>query len=148
MRGEGVVEFAASPARAWEAITDANLLAACREIARDLSVEVIDAGRARVSGRLGTGFLALPATADIELTETVPGRAASWVVHGTAPSHFLDGVLHLDVEAGQDGGSLVRWSAEGEIRGPFAELARSALLNEGRTVLSETLDCLRRLLAE
>ena len=146
MHGEGELEFAAARARTWATISDASLLAACRDIARNFAIEVVDAGRARVSGRIGSGFMALAAQAELELTDPVTNESVTWVVHGTASGHELDAVLHLDLADREDGGTAVRWTADGDIRGPFAEMGRRMLVDEGAKVLSEALDCLRRVL--
>ncbi len=143
MRAEGTLEIAASCGSTWDALTDPAVLARCVPGAGSLSVEPVGPTELALRGRIGQGFLSLPAEGRVELSDLSRPDAATATLRGSVAGTALEASARVTLEETASDRTLLRWAADASIAGPLAGMATPFLDREGPGLVERTLDCLR-----
>ena len=143
MRAEGMVEIAASCGSTWDALTDPVVLAGCVPGAGSVSIEPVGPAELALKGRIGQGFLSLPAEGRVELSDLVRPDAATATLRGSVAGTALEASARVTLEETGPERTLLRWAADASIAGPLAGMAAPFLDREGPGLVERTLDCLR-----
>jgi uncharacterized protein len=143
MRADGELEIDASREATWDVLTDPDALVACVPGAGSLSIERVSATAFTLRGRVGQGFLKLPAEGQVELSGLARPASAEARLHGSAAGTSLEATVVMSLEETAPQRTLLRWSADASIDGPLAGMAQPYLDREGPAVVQRTLDCLQ-----
>ena len=128
MQGSGTVAVASTPARVWTALLDPAVLQSLIPGAE--TVERLNNGRYRAVLSYGVGKLRGRYTADITISDAVPGR--SLVLAGQSAGPFGGGGASADVAfSAVDGGTEIGWSYAGAVTGLYAFVPATLLRAAG-----------------
>ncbi|MGC8635173.1 MAG: SRPBCC domain-containing protein [Candidatus Limnocylindrales bacterium] len=143
MQAEGTLEIGVSRASTWDALTDPAVLADCVSGAGSMSIEPASPTELAVRGRIGQGFLSLPAVGRVELSDLSRPNAAAAILHGSVAGATLQATGRVTLEAMAPDRTLLRWAADASLEGPLAGMATPYLDREGPGWVARMLDRLR-----
>ena len=103
----------------------------------------MDEAHIQVAGRVGAGFLKLPAFAELTFTTRNAPEQASVAIHGQAAGNTLEGTATLELHEIDGAGTAVRWSADTSLRGPMASMAEGMIQRGGAGAVDRVLACLK-----
>ncbi len=142
----GSVEIAAARRVVWDFLVDLEALAACGPGVE--SVEPIDDRHARITARVGLGFIAARFTIDLERGETEPPHRAAVRGVGETPGSQVEGLAEMRLSGPPEGPTRVDWTAGVEIYGTLAGVGARLVETGAGRLIDEAFECVRARLTE
>lgn len=143
MHLDGTLEIAAPRERVWEALIDPRAVSACISGAGQVAIKVVDETHIQVAGRVGTGFIKLPAYAELTFTTRDAPEQARVAIHGQAAGNTLEATATLELRAIDGASTAVRWSADTSLRGPMASMGEGMIRRSGAGAVDRVLACMK-----
>ena len=142
----GTVSIAAPRQAVWDFLAEFEGLATCGPGVE--SIERLDDRRARVTARLGLGFITSRFTIDLERGVLEPPNRATLTGRGEAPGTQVEGSAEM-VLSGPDGGPTeLAWRAEVNLFGSLAGIGARMIESTAGRMIDQAFDCVRSRLAE
>jgi carbon monoxide dehydrogenase subunit G len=137
----GTVSIAAPRAAVWAFLMDFEGLGACGPGVE--SVERLGDGRARLTARLGMGFITARFAIDLEPGTVEPPDRATVHGRGEAPGSQVEGRAEMRLSGPPEGPTEMAWNAEVELFGSMAGLGARLLESAAGRLIDEAFECVR-----
>ena len=141
----GTVHIEAPRQAVWDFLADFEGLAACGPGVE--SVERIDDRHARVTAKLGLGFITSRFAIDLELGELQPPDRATLTGRGEAPGTQVEGVAEMRLAGPPEGPTDLDWRAEVSLFGSLAGIGARMIESTAGRMIDQAFDCVRARLA-
>ncbi len=128
MHFAGQVAIDASRDRVWAFLIDPNEVGSCGPGVE--SVDVVDPTHFRARAKVGVGFISARFVVDLQIAEQDPPTRAVIKAHGQAPGSAVDATAAMTLSDGDDGATVMDWTADVTIAGTLA--ARDPGRGDGR----------------
>jgi hypothetical protein len=142
----GTVTIDAPRQRVWDFLADFDGLASCGPGVE--SIERLDDRSARVTARLGLGFISSRFSIDLELGELSPPDRATLSGRGEAPGTQVEGAAEMVLSGPPDGPTALSWRAEVNLFGSLAGVGARMIESTAGRMVDQAFDCVRSRLAE
>lgn len=146
MEFSGSVDIAAGRQRVWDFLADFDGLAACGPGVE--SVERLDDQRARVTARLGVGFIVSRFVIDLERGELDPPDRATLTGRGEAPGTQVEGRAEMRLSGPDAGPTRLDWRAEVDLFGSLAGIGARLIESTAGRLIDEAFGCVQARLAD
>jgi carbon monoxide dehydrogenase subunit G len=137
----GIVEIAAPRQAVWDLLMDFEALAACGPGVE--SVELTGPRQARVTARLGLGFIVAHFTLDLELGAVEPPDHAEIHGRGEAPGSQVEGRAEMRLSGPPEGPTTMTWTAEVQLFGSLAGIGTRLVESAAGRLIDQAFDCVR-----
>lgn len=108
------------------------------------SMEVVEPGKKfKAIGSVGLGNLKVRFSGDIEFLELDPPNRAKMKGHGTAPGSAVDGIAEMKLRDGENGATIMDWTAEVNVLGTIASLASRMMGSMTQKLSGQFFDCVK-----
>jgi carbon monoxide dehydrogenase subunit G len=142
MHFEGQVEIKADRNKVWGFVTDPDSVAKCAPGVESMEIVTPD-DKFKAVASIGLGNLKVRFNADVEWTELDKPNKASLKAHGTAPGSATDVVATMALNDGEDGSTVMDWTAEISVLGTIASLASRMMGSVTEKLTTEFFDCMK-----
>ncbi|MGH2582323.1 MAG: CoxG family protein [Anaerolineales bacterium] len=143
MQVNGTTTINAGRQKVWDFLTDPSLVSNCAPGLE--SMEVVEENkRFKAIGSVGLGNLKVRFTGDIEFVEMNAPNRAVMKGHGTAPGSAVDGTAEMKLRDGENGTTIMDWSADVNVLGTIASLASRMMGSVTQKLSGEFFDCIKR----
>ena len=142
MHFEGKVEIAADRKKVWSFITNPDSVAKCAPGVEKMEIVVPDESFKAVAS-IGLGNLKVRFNADVEWTELDAPNKAAMKAHGTAPGSATDVTATMLLSDGEDGGTVMDWTADIVVLGTIASLASRMMGSVTEKLTAEFFECMK-----
>jgi carbon monoxide dehydrogenase subunit G len=146
MEFSGTVEIAASRQAVWDFLADFDGLAACGPGVE--SIERIDERHARVTAKLGVGFIVSRFVIDLERESMEAPDRATLTGRGEAPGTQVEGRAEMRLSGPPDGPTTLDWRADVDIFGSLAGIGGRLIESTAGRLIDQAFDCVRARLAD
>jgi uncharacterized protein len=141
MHFEGRVEIAAPRNKVWSFVIDPTEVGQCGPGVE--SVEAIDDTHFKARAKVGIGFISARFNADGEMIIISPPELAEVKVHGQAPGSAADAVATIKLSQGDEGITILDWSAEVNISGTLASVGARLIEGTANKLIAQTFACMK-----
>ena len=142
MQANGTTTINADRQKVWGFLTDPTLVSKCAPGLE--SMEVVEENkRFKAIGSVGLGNLKVRFTGDIEFVEMDAPNRAVMKGHGTAPGSAVDGTAEMKLRDGEDGTTIMDWTAEVNVLGTIASLASRMMGSVTQKLSAEFFNCVK-----
>jgi carbon monoxide dehydrogenase subunit G len=141
MHFTGTLQLDAPRATTWQLLTDVEGLRSCGEAIK--SIERLAPDLARVTAKVGSGFLAFTAPIEVRLVELVAEERAQLAARGSAAGTEIQAGGTVSLSGPPEGPTTIDYVADIELKGGLAGMATGFLERDGPKVLAETFECVR-----
>jgi carbon monoxide dehydrogenase subunit G len=141
MRFAGSVAIRASRERVWAFVTDPDQVGPCGPGVE--TIEVIDPTHFKASAKVGIGFISARFVINLEFAEQEPPDRATIKAHGQAPGSAVDATAEMHLSDGDDGTTIMDWSADVAISGTLASVGARMIEGTANKMIGQTFDCMR-----
>lgn len=141
----GSVTIEAPRQAVWDYLADFEGLAGCGPGVE--SVKRIDDRHARVTAKLGVGFITSRFSIDLELGELQPPDRASLTGRGEAPGTQVEGRAEMTLRGPAEGPTELDWRAEIDLFGSLAGIGARMIESTAGRLIDQAFDCVRARLA-
>jgi carbon monoxide dehydrogenase subunit G len=141
MHFEGRETIAAPRAKVWTFVVDPTQVGQCGPGVE--SVEAIDDSHFKARAKVGIGFISARFAADGEMRVITPSEHAEVKVHGQAPGSAADAVATIKLSDGDEGGTIMDWSAEVNISGTLASVGARLIEGTANKLIAQTFTCMK-----
>jgi hypothetical protein len=142
----GTVTIEAPRQRVWDFLADFDGLASCGPGVE--SIERLDDRRARVTAKIGLGFISSRFSIDLELGELSPPDRATIGGRGEAPGTQVEGSAEMALSGPSAGPTELAWKAEVNLFGSLAGVGARMIESTAGRMVDQAFDCVRTRLAE
>jgi len=129
----------------WDFLADFDGLASCGPGVE--SIERLDDHRARVTAKLGVGFITTRFSIDLELGELESPDRATVVGRGEAPGTQVEGRAEMQLSGPTEGPTELTWRAQVELFGSLAGIGARMIESTAGRMVDQAFDCVRSKLA-
>jgi carbon monoxide dehydrogenase subunit G len=142
MQVSGTVSINASRDKVWAHLTNPDFVAKCAPGLE--SMEVVEKDKKfKAIGSVGLGNLKVKFTGDIEfVTLEAPDRAVM-KGRGSAPGSAVEGTAEMKLRDGENGATIMDWSADVNVLGTIASLAQRMMGSVTQKLSGQFFDCVR-----
>jgi uncharacterized protein len=141
----GTVQIDAPRQAVWDFLADFEGLAACGPGVE--SVERVDDRHARVTAKLGVGFITSRFTIDLELGALEPPDRATLTGRGEAPGTQVEGTAEMRLSGPTEGPTSLDWRAEVDLFGSLAGIGARMIESTAGRLIDQAFECVRSRLA-
>ena len=141
MRFEGSVPIKATREKVWAFVTDPEQVGACGPGVE--SIEVIDATHFKAAAKVGIGFISARFNVNMEFAEQEPPDRALIKAHGQAPGSAVDATAEMRLSDGEDGTTVMDWSADVNLSGTLASVGARLIDGTANKMIGQTFECMR-----
>jgi carbon monoxide dehydrogenase subunit G len=141
---EGTARLGHAREDVWRAAADPRTLASCPDAAG--SVEVVDDRHARVAAPVG-GSGGLNVQADVEWTDLRPIESLTVVLQAAVAGMAVTLPARIDLRDDGPDATIVSWSADVLVTGPFAGFAGGLVVREVQGLIDGLVACVERILS-
>ena len=141
MRFEGSVPIKATREKVWAFVTDPEQVGACGPGVE--SIEVLDATPFKAAAKVGIGFISARFHVDMEFAEQEPPDRALIKAHGQAPGSAVDATAEMRLSDGEDGTTVMDWSADVNLSGTLASVGARLIDGTANKMIGQTFECMR-----
>jgi len=143
MQLKGDVTIRASRKRVWDFMTDPEQIGQCAPGVE--KIEVIEPMK-KYRGTVSIGFGAVKArfSGEVDILELEEPNRAKLKAHGSATGSVADAMSEMSLSDGQDGSTLVHWTADVNVSGQLASLAARLMLPVSQKLSSQFYDEVRK----
>jgi carbon monoxide dehydrogenase subunit G len=142
---DGTVTIEAPRQAVWDFLADFDGLASCGPGVE--SIERLDDRRARVTAKLGVGFITTRFSIDLELGELEAPDRATMTGRGEAPGTTVEGRAEMRLSGPDAGPTELTWRAQIELFGSLAGIGARMIESTAGRIVDEAFDCVRSRLA-
>jgi len=143
MQVSGSTAINAPREKVWRFLTNPEFVSKCAPGLE--SMEVVEENkRFRAVGSVGLGNLKVRFSGDIEFLEMDPPNRAKMKGHGTAPGSAVDGVAEMKLRDGENGTTVMDWTAEVNVLGTIASLASRMMGSMTQKLSGQFFDCVKK----
>jgi carbon monoxide dehydrogenase subunit G len=108
-------------------------------------MEVVEANkRYKATGSVGLGNIKVRATGDIEFVTMEPPNRAVVKGRGTAPGSAVEGTAEMKLRDGENGTTIMDWTADVNVMGTIASLASRMMNSMTQKLSGQFFDCVKR----
>ncbi len=142
MQVSGTVSINASRDKVWAHLTNPDFVAKCAPNLE--SMEVVEKDKKfKATGSVGLGNLKVKFTGYIEfVTLEAPDRAVM-KGRGSAPGSAVEGTAEMKLRDGENGTTIMDWSADVSVLGTIASLAQRMMGSVTKKLSGQFFDCVR-----
>ncbi len=141
MHFAGQVAIDASRDRVWAFLIDPNEVGSCGPGVE--SVDVVDPTHFRARAKVGVGFISARFVVDLQIAEQDPPTRAVIKAHGQAPGSAVDATAAMTLSDGDDGATVMDWTADVTIAGTIASVGARLIEGTANKMIGQTFDCVR-----
>jgi carbon monoxide dehydrogenase subunit G len=141
MKFSGSVPIAAPRDRVWAFVADPNQVGPCGPGVE--SIEVVDPTHFKATAKVGIGFISARFHVNLEMAEQQPPDRAVIKAHGQAPGSAVDATAEMRLSDGDDGKTVMDWSADVAIAGTLASVGARLIEGTANKMIGQTFDCMR-----
>ncbi|MCL5428420.1 MAG: carbon monoxide dehydrogenase subunit G [Chloroflexi bacterium] len=142
MQLTGSTEIKASREKVWAFLTNPDFVAKCAPGLE--SMEIIEENKKfKATGSVGLGNLKVRFAGDIEfVTMEAPSRAVL-KGRGTAPGSAVEGMAEMKLRDGENGITIMDWTADVNVLGTIASLASRLMGSVVQKLSGQFFDCVK-----
>jgi carbon monoxide dehydrogenase subunit G len=142
MQVNGSVSINAPRDKVWAHLTNPDFVAKCAPGLE--SMEVVEKDKKfKATGSVGLGNLKVKFTGDIEfVTLEAPDRAVMKGC-GSAPGSAVEGTAEMKLRDGENGATIMDWTADVSVLGTIASLASRMMGSVAQKLSGQFFDCVR-----
>ncbi len=108
------------------------------------TMEVVEENKLyKATGSVGLGNLKVRFSGDIEFLEIDPPNRAKMKGHGTAPGSAVDGTAEMKLRDGENGATIMDWTADVNVLGTIASLASRMMGSMTQKLSGQFFDCVK-----
>ncbi|MEX1143485.1 MAG: carbon monoxide dehydrogenase subunit G [Anaerolineales bacterium] len=143
MQVSGSTTIKAPREKVWSHLTNPDFVAKCAPGLE--SMEVVEENkRYKATGSVGLGNLKVRATGDIEFVTMEPPNRAVVKGRGTAPGSVVEGTAEMKLRDGEDGTTIMDWTADVKVMGTIASLASRMMNSMTQKLSGQFFDCVKK----
>jgi carbon monoxide dehydrogenase subunit G len=142
MQLTGSTEIKASRDKVWAYLTNPDFVSKCAPGLE--SMEVVEENKKfKATGSVGLGNLKVRFSGDIEfVTMEAPTRAVM-KGRGSAPGSAVEGTAEMKLRDGENGVTIMDWTAEVNVLGTIASLASRMMGSVAQKLSGQFFDCVK-----
>ena len=141
MHFEGSVPINASREKVWAFLMDPEQVGECGPGVE--KIEVIDETHFKAAAKVGIGFISARFNVNMEIAEAEPPDRAVMKAHGQAPGSAVDATAQMHLSDGEDGGTLMDWSADVNLSGTLASVGARMIEGTANKMIGQTFECMK-----
>jgi carbon monoxide dehydrogenase subunit G len=141
MKFSGSVPIAAPRDRVWAFVIDPQQVGHCGPGVE--TIEVVDPTHFKATAKVGIGFISARFQVNLETTEQQPPERAVIKAHGQAPGSAVDATAEMRLSEGQDGQTVMDWTADVAIAGTLASVGARLIEGTANKMIGQTFDCMK-----
>jgi uncharacterized protein len=141
MKFSGSVPIAAPRDKVWAFVIDPQQVGQCGPGVE--SIEVIDPTHFKATAKVGIGFISARFQVQLEMAEQQPPERAVIKARGQAPGSAVDATAEMRLSDGQDGKTVMDWTADVAIAGTLASVGARLIEGTANKMIAQTFDCMR-----
>jgi carbon monoxide dehydrogenase subunit G len=141
MHFEGSVPIKASREKVWAFVTDPDQVGQCGPGVE--KIEVVDATHFKATAKVGIGFINARFNVNMEFAEQEPPDRAQIKAHGQAPGSAVDATAEMRLSDGEDGTTVMDWSADVNLSGTLASVGARLIEGTADKMIGQTFQCMR-----
>jgi carbon monoxide dehydrogenase subunit G len=141
MKFSGSVPIAAPRDKVWAFVIDPQQVGWCGPGVE--TIEAVDPTHFKATARVGIGFISARFQVNLELAEQQPPERAVIKAHGQAPGTAVDATAEMHLSDGQDGETVMDWTADVAIAGTIASVGARLIEGTANKMIAQTFDCMR-----
>lgn len=147
MQLTGTTTIKAPREKVWGYLTNPDFVAKCAPGLE--SMEVVEENKKfKATGSVGLGNLKVKFTGDIEfVTLEAPDRAVM-KGRGSAPGSAVEGTAEMKLRDGENGATMMDWTADVNVLGTIASLASRMMSSVAQKMTGQFFDCVRSQIEE
>jgi uncharacterized protein len=142
MHFEGSVPIKASRDKVWAFVTDPNQVGQCGPGVE--RIEVVDDTHFKATAKVGIGFISARFNVDMTFADLQAPDKAVIKAHGQAPGSAVDADAQMTLSDGEDGGTVMDWSADVNIAGTLASVGARLIEGTANKMIGQTFDCMKQ----
>lgn len=147
MQVSGSTTINAPRQKVWEHLTNPDFVAQCAPGLENMEVVEKDK-KFKATGSVGLGNLKVKFTGDIEfVTMEAPSRAVM-KGRGSAPGSAVEGTAEMLLRDGENGGTIMDWTADVNVLGTIASLASRMMSSVAQKLSGQFFDCVKSKIEE
>lgn len=142
MKVAGSTEIKAPRQKVWDYLTDPDFVSKCAPGLETMEV-VEENKKFKATGSVGLGNLKVHVSGDIEfVTMEAPNRAVM-KGRGSAPGSAVEGTAEMKLRDGENGTTIMDWSADVNVLGTIASLASRMMGSMAQKLSGQFFDCVK-----
>jgi len=141
MHFEGSVPIKAPRDKVWAFVTDPDQVGQCGPGVE--KIEVVDATHFKATAKVGIGFINARFNVNMEFAEQEPPDRAQIKAHGQAPGSAVDATAEMRLSDGEDGTTVMDWSADVNLSGTLASVGARLIEGTADKMIGQTFQCMR-----
>ena len=141
MKFQGTETIKAPRDRVWAFLMDPNEVGSCGPGVE--TIEVVDETHFKAKAKVGIGFISAKFNVDMEIAEREPPNRAVIKAHGQAPGSAVDATAVMALRDGEDGATVMDWSADVLIGGTIASVGARLIEGTANKMIGQTFACIR-----
>ncbi|HLE61792.1 MAG TPA: carbon monoxide dehydrogenase subunit G [Pyrinomonadaceae bacterium] len=142
MQVTGSTEIKAPRQKVWDYLTNPDFVSKCAPGLETMEV-VEENKKFKATGSVGLGNLKVHVSGDIEfVTMEAPNRAVM-KGRGSAPGSAVEGTAEMKLRDGENGTTIMDWSADVNVLGTIASLASRMMGSMAQKLSGQFFDCVK-----
>jgi carbon monoxide dehydrogenase subunit G len=142
MKVNGSTEIKAPRQKVWDYLTNPEFVSKCAPGLETMEV-VEENKKFKATGSVGLGNLKVNISGDIEfVTMEAPNRAVM-KGRGSAPGSAVEGTAEMKLRDGENGATIMDWSADVNVLGTIASLASRMMGSMAQKLSGQFFDCVK-----
>lgn len=143
----GTTTIKASRENVWSHLTNPDFVAKCAPGLE--SMEVIEGNKKfKAVGSVGLGNLKVRFTGDVEFVTLEAPHRAVMKGRGSAPGSAVEGTGEMKLREGEEGTTIMDWTADINVLGTIASLASRMMSSVAQKLTGQFFDCVRSQIEE
>jgi carbon monoxide dehydrogenase subunit G len=148
MQFNGEERIKAPRSEVWDFLTDPEKIAQCAPGLAEGGIEVVDDTHFNVSVKAGVGFIRSNFDFKCVWEERDEPNRAVIKADGDAPGSSVAMTATMELEDGENGGTLMKWSTDAQISGRLAGVGGRLINPVADRMTGQIFDCVREKLEE
>ena len=142
MQVTGSTSIRAPRQKVWDYLTNPEFVSKCAPGLEKM--EVVEPNKKfKASGSVGLGNLKVNITGEIEFVTLESPTRAVMKGRGSAPGSAVEGTAEMKLRDGEDGQTIMDWSADVNILGTIASLASRLMGSVAQKLSGQFFDCVK-----
>lgn len=142
MQVSGSTEIKAPREKVWTHLTNPDFVSKC--VPGLETMEVVEENKKfKATGSVGLGNLKVRISGDIEFMSMEAPTRAVMKGRGTAPGSAVEGTAEMKLRDGENGTTIMDWSADVNVLGTIASLASRMMGSMAQKLSGQFFDCVK-----
>ncbi len=142
MQVSGSTEIKAPREKVWAHLTNPDFVSKC--VPGLETMEVVEENKKfKATGSVGLGNLKVRISGDIEFMSMEAPTRAVMKGRGTAPGSAVEGTAEMKLRDGENGTTIMDWSADVNVLGTIASLASRMMGSMAQKLSGQFFDCVK-----